>query len=97
MLLNIQSVVSKKTFLEQTEYYNPDIILGCETWLNDSVLNNEILPPSYRLYRNDQTDGYGGVIIGVKSNLDSQLLDTQLNLESCIVSVHSIDGKQLIF
>ena len=97
MLLNIQSVVSKKeTFLEQTDYYNPDIILGCETWLNDSVLNNEILPPSYRLYRNDRSDGYGGVMIGVKSNLDSQLLDTQPNLETCIVSVHLTDGKQLI-
>ena len=97
MLLNIQSVVSKKeTFLEHIDYYNPDIILGCETWLNDSILNNEILPPSYRLYRNDRIDGYGGVMIGVKSNLDSQLLDIQLNLEICIVSVHLTDGKQLI-
>ena len=62
----------------------------------DSVLNNEILPPSYRLYRNDRIDGYGGIMIGVKSNLDSQLLDIQLNLEICIVSVHLTDGKQLI-
>ena len=35
-------------------------------------------------------------MIGVKSNLDSQLLDIQLNLEICIVSVHLTDGKQLI-
>ena len=97
MLLNIQSVVSKKeTFLEHIDYYNPDIILGCETWLNDSILNNEILPPSYRLYRNDRIDGYGGVMIGVKSNLDLQLLDIQLNLKICIVSFHLTDGKQLI-
>ena len=34
MLLNIQSVASnKQTVLEQIDYYNPDIILGCETWL----------------------------------------------------------------
>ena len=35
-------------------------------------------------------------MIGVKSNLDSQLLDIQLNLEIYIVSVHLTDGKQLI-
>ena len=35
-------------------------------------------------------------MIGVKPNLDSQLLDIQLNLEICIVSVHLTDGKQLI-
>ena len=51
--------------LEQIDYYNPDIILGCETWL---------------------------------SNLDSQLLDIQLNLEICIVSsVHLTDGSQTAY
>ena len=35
-------------------------------------------------------------MIGVKSNLDLQLLDTQVNLETCIVSLHLNDGKQLI-
>ena len=30
-------------------------------------------------------------MIGIKSNLDAQLLDVQLNLETCIVSVHFTD------
>ena len=35
-------------------------------------------------------------MIGVKFNLDAQLLDVQLNLETCTVCVHFTDGKQLI-
>jgi len=34
MLINIQSVLSKKeAFFELINHQNPDIILGCETWL----------------------------------------------------------------
>ena len=96
MLINIQSVISKKAFLESTDHHNPDIILACKTWLNDMVLNNEILPQLYKLYRNDRVDGYGGVMIGVRSNLEPQLLDAQPNIEICTVSVCLSDGKQLI-
>ena len=73
MVINIQSVTSKKeSFLECINYYNPDIILGCETWLSEMILNSEILSSSsYTVFRNDRNDSYGGVLIGVKSNLES--------------------------
>ena len=51
------------------ENHSPDIITGCETWLTSSILDNEVIPRNYKLYRKDRKDGYGGVLIGIKSNL----------------------------
>ena len=42
MLINMQSIISKKESLECINHHNPDIILGCETWLNESILNSEV-------------------------------------------------------
>ena len=97
MLINIQSVISKKeSFWQLLDQYNPDIIFGCETWLNQSVYDNEVLPPSYKLHCNDHTDGYGGVLVGVKSELPSHLIDVQPHIETCTVSVQLVNNQQLI-
>ena len=50
----------------------------------------------YTVYRNDRDDRYGGVLIGIKSNLESQLLDIHPTLEICILSVYLSDNKQII-
>ena len=43
--LNIQSVVSKKEALwESIDFYQPDLITICETWLSQSVFDSEVLP-----------------------------------------------------
>jgi hypothetical protein len=47
----------------------PEIIIGTETWLNDSVHNSEIFPPNYNIYRRDRRDGFGGVLIAVKADI----------------------------
>jgi len=79
-------VISKKaSFWETIDFYDPPIICGCETWLNSNILNNEILPPSYKVYRNDRADGYGGVLIGVKTNILSDQIDPISHLEVCTV------------
>jgi len=31
--------------------------------LNSSILDNEIMPQNYKLYRRDRDDGFGGVLI----------------------------------
>ena len=53
--VNIQSLISKKASLGKllTTYHDPQAICECESWLNCNILNNEILPLSYKLYRND--------------------------------------------
>ena len=57
LLTNLQSILSKKkSFWEMLDNYSPDIAVGCETWLTSSVLNNEIMPRNYKLYRKDWED-----------------------------------------
>ena len=45
LLLNCQSVKSKRAELEHViEKYNPDLLLGTESWLTPDITNGEILP-----------------------------------------------------
>ena len=51
-----------------------DVIILSETWLNDSVYNNEILCSEYNIYRCDRSEknssssNGGGVLIAVRSS-----------------------------
>ena len=74
--------------------YSPDI--GCETWLNSSILNNEIMPKNYKLYWRDRDDGYGGVLIGISTTLTSEHVDIDSLCEMCAVSIHLSHSQELI-
>ena len=76
--LNFQSIKNKKAeTLNIIDSYNPDIIIGTETWLNDSVHNSEIFPPNYNIYRRDWRDGFGGVLVAVKADIITDHLDVE--------------------
>ena len=48
--LNCQSVISKKeVFWELLDNYSPDVVVACETWLNQSIVNNEFISPNYKM------------------------------------------------
>ncbi|KAK3098073.1 hypothetical protein FSP39_015909 [Pinctada imbricata] len=49
------------------------------------------MPPGYDTYRKDRSDGYGGVLVAVKSNFSSSQID--MNLQSEMVAVH-ITGEK---
>ena len=40
-----------------------------ETWLSNSILNGEILPSNYTIYRRDRASRGGGVLLAVKDHL----------------------------
>ena len=48
--------------------HNADIVIGCESHLDQSFLSSEILPSSYIIFRKDRTLGGGGVFIGIKNH-----------------------------
>ena len=82
--LNYQSIVNKKeAFWELLERHSPDIVVACETWLDQSVTDNEIIPSGYKLYRRDRDDGYGGILISVKDKIDSQIIECNISCELC--------------
>jgi len=95
--VNYQSIVSKKeAFWELMDNHSPDIVVACETWLNQSILNSEIIPSDYKLYRCDRDDSYGGVFIAVKSSINSQLIQCSSSCEMCAVKVHLTTNQPLI-
>ncbi len=59
--VNFQSIKNKTAELGNfISTYDPDILIGTETWLNHTITDNEIFPPGYSLLRKDRHDGYGG-------------------------------------
>ena len=47
---------------------NPDIVIGTESWLNDSILSSEVFPANFNVFRRDRkTSKGGGVFIAVKN------------------------------
>ena len=54
LVINFQSVKNKSDQLEVcTEMEKPDLIIGTETWLFNSVSSSELLPKGYSAIRKD--------------------------------------------
>ena len=71
LIVNFQSIWGKKEELKDVLLQNNiDIVIGSESHLDPSISNSEFLPPSYTAFRRDREDGWGGVIIITKSELD---------------------------
>ncbi|CAB4017255.1 Hypothetical predicted protein, partial [Paramuricea clavata] len=72
---------SKLTILQNLVYLEQyDIVCVCETWLNELILDNEILP-GYTIHRKDRHGNMrgGGVLVAVRNELRSsrRLLEDQ--------------------
>jgi hypothetical protein len=68
-IINFQSIKNKKAeLLNFINEHSPAIIMGTETWLNSSIHTSEIFPVNYNVVRRDRPDGYGGVLIAVRSD-----------------------------
>lgn len=96
LVVNFQSIKNKKEEVwNMIDTTNTDIILGTETWLRPDILSSEIFPSTYTVYRKDRKDGYGGVLIAVKSNIISEELNITTDAESIYVKL-SIAGNKTI-
>ena len=87
IIINCQSLFSKKdSFSYLVSEQNPDFIIGTESWLLNSVLNNEVFPPNFR---KDRDSGYGGVFIACRSNFQCKLIEmvTECELVACEVQL----------
>ena len=63
------SKICKISLLQQLFYGEDfDVISLCETWLNPTVLDGEILP-GYNIFRRDRDGLGGGVLIAVKNTI----------------------------
>ena len=67
--------------------FNFDIFLVSETWLTDHILDNEITPPNYRIFRRDRSSRGGGVAIFVRLSLCARLLSFPAGFECIVVEL----------
>ena len=58
-----------------------------ETWLNIGILDGEILPKTYIMYRNDRTSRGGGVMLAVNTELSSRQLFSCNDIEAIAVQI----------
>ena len=63
---------------------NPDILIGTETWLDPNIHSSEISPNylGYTVHRRDRKgEAYGGVLIAVKNDLETENFKASKTLE----------------
>ncbi len=91
--VNFQSLFSKRAeFWSLLDAVKPDVMFGCETWLKPRISTGEIFPPDYNVYRRDRPDGWGGLLLGIHTSLDSHQIDIQTGAE--FVAAKIVSGKQ---
>ena len=75
----------------QSYIYSTDfsLIAITETWLSNNILDGEVLPTNYTIYRNDRVSRGGGVLLAVKHDLPSVQLLLSSEIESITVEITS--------
>ena len=70
-----RSLVNKLSLFQSFVYYShPSVCAITETWLSKDILNNEILPSGYSIFRRDRDSRGGGVMLACTDSLPTSLL-----------------------
>lgn len=76
LLVNCRSVKNKIDDLaELVNLTRPSIVMGTESWLDDSIKSAEVFPPDYTAYRRDRNGHGGGVFLLTHNSLQSTAID----------------------
>ena len=62
----IRSAARRARFHALVYEHLPDIIIGCESQIDNSYNSVEVFPPGYCVFRKDHCEGAGGVFICIK-------------------------------
>ena len=93
LTVNVNSLLAKRVELRQFLFDNSiDVMIACETKIDENVLDSELNLDEYDIYRNDRDTHGGGVIVAIKkcfrsyklemSNLFCELVCVKLLVES---------------
>ena len=74
-------------FWNLIDTYNPDVVIGTESWLSEEINNAEVT------FRRDRCTRGGGVFICVKNYIDCRELCTDEDFEMIAVEVKGRDPK----
>ena len=92
--VNCRSTCSKIfEFWNLIDIYNPDVVIGTESWLSEQINNAEIFMDDYITFRRDRGSRGGGVFICIKNYIDCRVLWTNKVFEMIVVEVKSRNPK----
>ena len=77
----IKSVNKQADFCAILEQHQPDLLLGCESKLNNNITTYEAFPENYTVYRKDHNINGGGVFVATCTK-DSIILSEEPTLDS---------------
>jgi hypothetical protein len=98
LVVNFQGIRSKVSDLELCiSNSSPDIIIGTETHLDDSVNSSELFPPDFSIIRKDRDFATkGGVLIAIRNNLiATHRTDLDSNCEIVWVTIELQGAKKI--
>jgi hypothetical protein len=80
-------------FFSLVDTYNPDVIIGMESWLREEINNAEVFRDNYTTFRRDRNTRGGGVFIYVKDYIACMELWEDKDFEMIAVKVKGTDPK----
>lgn len=94
--INARSIVNKINQLEaELLSRSPHIAVITETWLHSAILDEDVVPPAYKIYRRDRDTRGGGVAVIFKQNIDVIPL-TQCPDSECLCLKVTLSGRVFI-
>lgn len=76
---------------------NPHVVTVTETWRRCEISDEDVFPPSYRVFRRDRPSRGGGVAVLVKGDIDAHFLSQIENHESIIIKLSCFGNSFLVF
>ena len=92
--VNCRSIYNKSLeFWNLIDTYNPDVVIGTESWLKEDISNAEVFRADFTTFRRDRSARGGGVFICVKNTIASTELWVDDDFEMIAVEVKGMDAK----
>src|SRR5215469_12947928 len=92
--VNCRSICNKiLEFWNLIDTFNPDVVIGTESWLSEEINNAEIFRDDYITFRRDRGSRGGGVFICVKNYIDCRVLCTDEVSEMIAVEIKGRNPK----
>jgi len=92
--INCRSILCKiLEFWNLVDTYNPDVIIGTESWLREEINNSSVLRDDYSTFRRNRCTRGGGMFICVKNYIDCRELWADEDFEMIIIEVKGSDQK----
>jgi hypothetical protein len=92
--VNCRSIYNKELeFWNLVDTYNPDVVIGTESWFKEDINNAEVFRADFTNFRSDRSARGGGDFICAKNFIASKELWVDEDFEMTAVEVKGIDPK----